>query len=162
MANIGELYESKRSSSPYTIQLVARDSTQLNSDVIAVWKHSAEDLDISRTTPDIFLHTNVLAGEGLGYWKKVAKQEPVDFSLATFKQADIDYLADDVEEEHEAKRWHTWKVNKGWVDVKRNLYSDDKFYPGEVYPPLAIDYFIQHNAWPTEKYIESLKPGIDY
>ena len=43
MAKIGEVYStSQNSERPYILQFVARDMTQLNSDVMAIWKMSAE------------------------------------------------------------------------------------------------------------------------
>lgn len=165
MAKIGDVYESRRSSIPYILQLVARDLTQLNSDVVAIWK-IGEDVDVENLKnikPYIFVHTTVLAGERLGFWKRIGKIAPVDYDKVRFKQPDIDYLADEIEDEQKCGRWHTWQINGEWKTISKNLFDDNSIFQGGVEPPFAVNYFIEHGRWTvSEDYADSLKPGVDY
>ena len=136
MASIGEIYHSKRSDKPYMLQLVARDMTALNSDVVAIWKSA--DVDVNLVKPDLFLHTTVLAGERLGYWEKTGKVRPIDYSAVRFKLNAEDELVV-VPDDTKSKLWHVWQVGYEWRTIKKKLYEDEAIFPGSVYPPLAIE-----------------------
>ena len=103
MTEIGDVYRSSKDSDlQYVLQLVARDITQLNSDVIAIWKIPADEWNsysyADLPKPDIFLHTTVLAGVRLSLWEQIGSSQVPDFSKVRFKydaQDDLDVINPD-------------------------------------------------------------------
>ena len=159
MARIGEIYSSPTSDSRYCFQFVARDLTQLNSEVIAIWKNTSSKELLSHSEqrlpePDMFLHTTVLAGVKMGTWERVGMASPIDFTMATFKSADHDYLRDKNPDDKLCKKWQVWKINEDRSIVKKNLYEDKRYMPGWVYPPKVVEYIIQNDQLPPQSFYD--------
>ena len=97
MVKVGEVYSTSQNSDQlYVLQFVTRDTTQLNSDVVATWKMSTETWQSysydTLPEPDLFLHTTVLAGIRQSLWHKIGTAEIVDFHKVKFKSDAQDSL----------------------------------------------------------------------
>ena len=149
MVKVGEVYSTSQNSDQlYVLQFVTRDTTQLNSDVVAIWKMSTETWQSyscdTLPEPDLFLHTTVLAGIRQSLWHKIGNAEIVDFHKVKFKSDAQDSLDVDDSDERESRIWHVWKIGKKWKTVKKALFDDESIYPGAAFPPETVDYIVKH------------------
>ena len=123
-------------------QYIMRDSTQLNSDVIRVFKKKyPKDKvltleDVVDDDVEFYVHTSVLPGAKQGFWHKVGNiKVPPDIERPCFRGTrDIGNPDLKVSE-----RWYVWRANDEDVTYVgkfgKEYHHCDK---GGVYPPFAI------------------------
>jgi|GEM_PF-1947001 len=120
-SRIGDIFEVKGNGLYRYFQFAALDITQLNSDVVAVYKGVFSEPqkveDIAILPVDFFSHTTVRVGLPK-YWQKIGKGPIVNTSLAIFKDVD------DLDEEDAAAsakgssdQWCIWHIGEDFTKV---------------------------------------------
>lgn len=122
------------------LQYLGDDSTQLNSEVVRVFKRSfapdepADLVEIVNGTVDFHVHTSIKAGMKLGCWLKVGNaptigDTPIRFRISEHCGNPAVRFSD---------KWYVWAVNEelravGALDDPLRLLE-----LGPIYPPYAV------------------------
>ncbi len=141
----GDLFEVRLTSHYWYFQLVDYDMTQLNSDVIAVFKgeytRPQETTKIITQDVDFFTHTTVRAGVP-EFWRKVGTAQPVDTSSAIFRG--VDYKKDGRQPSAgKSNQWVIWTIGNDWQYVGKeekvplNAELGPVFNPGAIYKKIT-------------------------
>lgn len=148
VTKIGDVFQTQNGR---ILQLVAIDSIQLNSDVVAIYKPT-DDFTLEKLPAmpmDFYYHTTVSAGIKQGLWSKIGKAPVPDVSKLLFKQY-FDQDAVEILWENEtpdptikhivsAPYWTVWSpVDKDWTYVTevagKRLQAEDS----SITPPINI------------------------
>jgi hypothetical protein len=157
MTKIGEIYKIDATNEVRYFQYVARDNSQLGSDVIAVFnKTDSDNTDtktlvdmLPQTGVDFFTHTTVLAGVKLKLWHKIGYSKVVaNFNDAWF--IGYDYTGvDDIQiymwsNDH---KWVAWQINKPFKRIGGDVHKYYGAEPGSAFAPRNIIYRIDHGEY---------------
>lgn len=156
MSKIGDIYVVKDNEHDRYFQLIAIDSTELNSDVIAIFKlktkgrASATPTDITTSGIEFCVHTTVSAGVRQGLWKKIGTADVGEYSKVLFKG--VKYPNDGLPdiESYEANSYHSWivwHINGEWQQVGADIDRYKDAYLGGIYPPESVIYRIKHHRF---------------
>ncbi len=133
----GDVFEIHHQKDYMYFQLACFDLTQLNSDVIAVFKGKYKEPqlpeDILRAEVDFFLHTTTRAGVP-GLWKKIGKGNVVDASTALFKDVDLEKEEKELNE-GPSEHWFVWYPNTEWQYVGSHDKVPENAMLGLVFNP---------------------------
>lgn len=135
-------------------QMVCTDSSQLNSDVIRIFKkrHPLQSKlsveQIIQDEIDIYAHCNIKLGLKLNFWKFFNNSEKVGLKDVLFK-ATNDYAR----KEGEAPKlvsndWYVWLANEPYQDVGILEGKNKDAYVGLVINPLGILELLRGNEYP--------------
>jgi hypothetical protein len=127
-------------------QYIANDSTQLNSDVIRVFKkiylsNDHPNLDkIINDDIDFYAHCVVNLGVKLGLWEKIGKNENIVNLKTILFRGTKDYGHKVGEEPiRVSNNWHIWKINdSGFTKVGKLLDDYKKADIGIIVTPFDI------------------------
>ena len=155
MSRVGEVYKVPYVDQNRYFQFVAIDQTQLNSDVIAVFKlESASDevagIDaITQSEIEFFTHTTVNAGINQSLWEKIGSSDVVDSSDALFKEVYYENGLPDIEpfEADSYHSWIIWSINGEWQHIGSEIDKYPNAELGAVFPPDSIVYRIKNGQY---------------
>jgi hypothetical protein len=122
------------------LQYVANDLTQLNSDVIRVFKrvYSKEQVpdlsEVVRGEVEFYAHCVTKWGVKLGYWEKVGSLTEVG-TVDVFFRSSADDGNSLIKISHE---WWIWKINEEQKYVGKLEGENQKAEVGSVIPPDSI------------------------
>ena len=126
-------------------QLIAFDLTQLNSDVIRVFKKNYPldiDPDLSEILTgeiEFYAHCVTKWGVKLGYWEKVSNISNVGETNHILFRGSNDSGAKPGEQIKISKKWYVWHVNdKNFTFVGELTGENQKAEIGSVIPPDSI------------------------
>ena len=143
----GDLFEVRKNNSYRYFQLVTYDMTDLNSDVIAVFKGKyskpQDPSNITTQAVDFFTHITAVRFGVPEFWRKVGTAQPVDFSSAIFKL--VDYVKDGRRQPSAGKsnHWVVWTIDNDWEYVGKgekvplNAELGLVFDPGSIYKKIT-------------------------
>ncbi len=121
-------------------QYVADDLTQLNSQVIRVFKKSfriAERLDwrqLVNGEVEFYAHVFLKIGSKLRYWEKIANVPEIGKMEVLFRNSE-DYGNPNIKI---SENWHVWKINEPFVKVGRLGGGNRRAEIGVVIAPDSI------------------------
>lgn len=155
VSRVGEVYKVPYVDQNRYFQFVAIDQTQLNSDVVAVFKlTSAPDeiveLDaITSSDIEFFTHTTVNAGVKQSLWEKIGSSDAVDSSGALFKEVYYENGLPDIEpfEADSYHSWIVWNINGEWQHIGADIDKYPNAELGAVFPPGSIVYRIEYGKY---------------
>jgi len=127
-------------------QYIMRDFTELNGDVIRVFKprYRQDDVldleDVVQTDIEFYVHTSVLPGAKQGLWNKMGNiKVPVDIERPCFRGTDDDDPSIKISE-----RWYIWRANdENFTYVGKFTKKYHHCDRGGIFPPFAIKNRIQ-------------------
>jgi hypothetical protein len=121
-------------------QYVANDLTQLNSEVIRVFRKTypvSVNLDLKEIAKDeveFYAHVVVKSGVKLNYWHKIGNCSEIGMSEINFRQSG-DFGKPQVKV---SENWYLWKINKPFVRVGRLEKKDRHTDIGTIVTPENI------------------------
>jgi hypothetical protein len=121
------------------MQYVANDMTQLNSDVLRVFKpitsNAESDIEkIAESEIDFHVHSDTRAGIKMGNWTKLGRANVYGPTLTLFRQT-----ADDGNPGIKfSTRWSVWRVGESMKFVGALHDANRDSEPGSVFPPFAV------------------------
>lgn len=124
------------------LQYVANDMTQLNSEVLRVFKtirdnSEAPNLDeIVRDAIDFHVHSDTRAGIKMQCWEKVGKAAVYGEVETLFRQAR--YREVGIPKIKVSTRWSVWYINQPMQYVGPLKGGNRKSERGSVFPPFAV------------------------
>ena len=122
-------------------QLIARDQSSLNGDVIRIFaSHYNKDgipsiEELIKGPIERYMHTYVINGIRLGYWEKFANTKDIGTVNIYFKDS-----LDDFYPRHNvvSKRWEIWVINGPRLFVGELPKECAKYEIGTVFAPIAV------------------------
>ncbi len=137
------------------IQYIANDLTQLNSDVIKVFKEtysikSTPDLsEVVKGDIDFYAHTVTKWGIKLGYWEKVGNIPDVGTIDVLFRDTN-DYGSKPGEQTKVSNNWYVWKINEQFKQIGKLEGEYQKAEIGVVIPAINIVHRIRTGEYNFE------------
>jgi hypothetical protein len=122
------------------LQYVADDMTQLNSEVVRVFKHrylAGEDVSvdaIARSEVEFHTHASARVGTKLGVWTRIGNAaivQPVSPSFRISRDMGIPGITF-------SQRWSVWCINEPLRYVGALDDTTRQFEEGFVYPPIDV------------------------
>lgn len=149
-SRIGDLYEVRLDDSAVRyFQCVTEDETQLNSDVVRVFKNTYEAgaaVDANDVVVDeISFHAHVFVAIGLkeGAWRYAGYAQPPKSIDVLFRDSD-DYGNPEVAV---SRNWFVWKPNCRAKSVGKLSSKFQRAEIGVVVPPDSLIYRMRHGAY---------------
>jgi hypothetical protein len=147
---IGDLFEVQLDpSSVRFFQYIVDDATQLNSDVVRVFRktYSADEpLDAPRVAAgevDFYAHIFLRNGLKRGFWRKVGHAQPPVVVDALFRDSE-DYGNPKIKI---SKSWYVWKANCPFKDVGELTPKYQGAEIGVVVPPDSLIYRMRNGSY---------------
>lgn len=154
---VGDIYEiSLQDGKSRYFQYIAKDSTNLNADVIRVFRRSFVETDalqidtIISDEIEYYLHTSVSAGVKIGVWKKFGSSQKLGNLDISFRIS-LDSLESELKKVV-SKKWVVWRLNEERCFVGRLPRSYQDAGIGMVYSPITIYNWLQTGMYPYENY----------
>lgn len=142
ITKIGDIFSAKLDdNSKKYLQYIANDLTQLNSDVIRVFKKvypvdANPDLsEVVKDEVDFYAHCVVNWGIKMGLWKKVGKFADIGRLEIIFRSTDDSGLKPGEEPVRISHKWYVWKVNDKRSCVGKLVGENKKSEIGVVVTP---------------------------
>lgn len=143
---IGDVFFAKiNDNSKKYLQYIVNDLTQLNSDVIRVFKkvyHIDDNPDLSEIINkeiDFYAHCVTKWGVKLGYWHKVGNIDNVGELNVLFRS-----IGDEGNQQMKiSQNWWIWKINENQRRVGKLEGENQKAEIGSVIPPDSIVHRMQ-------------------
>jgi len=147
---VGDVFEVRMNDSTKRFfQYMANDETQLNSDVVRVFRkaygmNESPDL-LSVTKGDVDFHAHVFLGIGIKqqFWKKVGHEQPPSDVDVLFRDTN-DYGDPDIKV---SKNWYVWRVNGPFKDVGELRPRYEEAEIGVVVPPDSLLYRMRNGQY---------------
>lgn len=130
-------------------QYIARDMTQLNSNVIRVFHEvyqPDEPVDVQRVTSgriDFHVHVFLNVGVKLGFWHWVGRAKPPERVDVLFRDSE-DYGDPSVKV---STQWYVWQVNAPMRKIGALVPKYQESEIGIVVPPHEVVHRIQHGRY---------------
>jgi len=124
-------------------QFIMLDKSQLNSDIIRVFKekypidYNPNISDIIKGEVSFYAHVPTMLGYKQGLWDKVGKAKlEVDAEIPNFRNTN-DVMDPNIKK---SENWHVWKANEEFVSVGRLNTEQRKYDIGIIVTPQDIQY----------------------
>lgn len=139
VTNIGDVFCAKIDNYKIYLQYIANDLSQLNSDVVRVFKKKYP-LEINPDLPEIingevdfYAHCVTSAGIKRGLWEKVENIKEVGVIYDIMFKCKEDYTRPDIHND-----WSVWKINQETLHVGELLDEYKRSYLGLIFRPEDI------------------------
>jgi hypothetical protein len=152
---IGDVFSVEINDQKRYFQYIAKDLTQLNSEVIRAFKRKyaiderAELVEIVKDEVDFCAHVFLKLGIKMQFWKKegnIANVGKIDNIL--FKDTnDYGIKLGDVPVKT-SNKWHVWRINENFSKVGKLEGDNQKAFVGLVINPLGIIELLKGNKYP--------------
>ena len=154
---VGDIFEiSLQNGKSRYFQYIAKDRTNLNADVIRVFRRSYVEIDSPQIDTIIldeieyYLHTSVSAGVKIGVWKRFGSSQKLGNLDISFRIS-LDSFESELNKAA-SKKWVVWQLNKERCFVGRLPGSYHDAGIGMVYSPITIYNWLQTGKYPYENY----------
>ncbi len=153
---IGDIFSATIDGNKRHFQLIAFDQTQLNSDVIRVFKRiypataSPDASEIVSGEVDFYVHCPTKPGLKMGLWEKIGNTKEIgDTTQIIFRNTNDYGYKEGQTPIKVSQNWHIWRINDmGFTKVGALRGEHRKSYVGLVINPLGIVELLKGNKYP--------------